>query len=71
MKLSQLFDRLKEEEEEQFDEERKEIRPVYYLQSQSGNLAGEYSTLMEDVGTEGPSWAREALGKSRFLLASA
>ncbi|GAA5975242.1 hypothetical protein JCM5350_000202 [Sporobolomyces pararoseus] len=64
MKLSQLFDRLKEEEAEQFDEERKEIRPVYYLQSQSGNLAGEYSSLMNDVGTEGPSWAREALGQS-------
>ncbi|GAA5967768.1 hypothetical protein JCM3765_001434 [Sporobolomyces pararoseus] len=61
MKLSQLFDRLKEEEEEQ---NRKQPRPVYYLQSQSGNLTGEYSPLLDDVGSEGPSWAREAFGQS-------
>jgi hypothetical protein len=36
--------------------------PVYYLQSQNGNLGGEYEVLLEDVGAEGPSFAREVFG---------
>jgi len=38
--------------------------PVHYLQSQNGNLADEYKPLLDDVGIEGPAWAREAFGES-------
>lgn len=37
--------------------------PVYYLQSQNGNLGGEYEALLKDVGAEGPSFARQFFGE--------
>ncbi|KAM0746507.1 Clavaminate synthase-like protein [Meredithblackwellia eburnea MCA 4105] len=39
--------------------------PVYYLQSQNGNLSqeGELHPLLEDVGLSGPSWAAEVFGE--------
>ncbi|ORY91719.1 cupin-like domain-domain-containing protein [Leucosporidium creatinivorum] len=37
--------------------------PVYYLQSQNGNLGGEYEALLRDVGAEGPSFAREVFAQ--------
>ncbi|KAK4055748.1 hypothetical protein OIV83_000295 [Microbotryomycetes sp. JL201] len=36
--------------------------PVYYLQSQNGNLSDEYESLRQDVGSDGPSFARRVFG---------
>ncbi|GAA5841377.1 hypothetical protein JCM9279_000631 [Rhodotorula babjevae] len=58
MPLSSLLDRLHEEEG---DDEA--TSPVFYLQSQNGNLAGEYEPLRDDVG-EGPAFAREVFGQA-------
>lgn len=44
--------------------------PVYYLQSQNGNLGGEYEALLKDVGAEGPSFAREVFGVLDFFTHS-
>ncbi|BGP15044.1 hypothetical protein JCM10213v2_002999 [Rhodosporidiobolus nylandii] len=60
MPLSRLFSHLKAEEG---DTNSESTSPVYYLQSQNGNLAEEYSALREDVGDEGPEWAREVFGE--------
>lgn len=38
------------------------LNPVYYLQSQNGNLGGEFEALRDDVGEQGPSFAREVFG---------
>ncbi|GAA6063950.1 hypothetical protein JCM10212_004905 [Sporobolomyces blumeae] len=59
MPLSQLFEHLKDESRSDARSE----RPVYYLQTQNGNLSNEYSALLEDVGLEGPAWAREVFGE--------
>jgi hypothetical protein len=68
MKLSELFSKLKEEEEQG---EANPNRPVYYLQTQNGNLSeGEYAPLLDDVGLEGPSWVREAFGESSLASTS-
>ncbi|GAA6004875.1 hypothetical protein JCM11491_002264 [Sporobolomyces phaffii] len=61
MTMSDLFERLRRNDEEDDVEGR---GPVWYAQSQSGNLSDEYAPLLDDVGTEGPVWAREALGES-------
>lgn len=37
--------------------------PVYYLQSQNGNLGGELEPLVADVGTDGPAWASGVFGQ--------
>ncbi|BGO98541.1 hypothetical protein NBRC10513v2_002935 [Rhodotorula toruloides] len=55
MPLESLFARLHEGEETREG-------PVYYLQSQNGNLAEEYAVLQDDVGTDGPAFAREVFG---------
>lgn len=71
--MEQLFSQLRHEDEARTggDKEEDEAaqRPVFYLQSQNGNLSstGEYASLLNDVGSEGPSWAREAFGKHRHL----
>ena len=64
MPISQLLSHLREEVSKPSD------RPVHYLQSQNGNLAEEYKPLLDDVGIEGPAWAREAFGESRTQLLS-
>ena len=58
MTLSTLLDRLHEEEGEL-----ESTTPVFYLQSQNGNLADEYEPLQDDVGA-GPAFAREVFGAS-------
>ncbi|BGO90725.1 hypothetical protein NBRC10512_000665 [Rhodotorula toruloides] len=55
MSLGSLFSKLSEDKETQ-------MGPVYYLQSQNGNLAEEYAVLQKDVGTDGPAFAREVFG---------
>ena len=62
--ISRLFSHLREEVSKPSD------RPVHYLQSQNGNLADEYKPLLDDVGIEGPFWAREAFGESPLPLLS-
>ncbi|SGY80373.1 BQ5605_C008g05370 [Microbotryum silenes-dioicae] len=39
-------------------------KPVYYLQSQNGNLQPnqDLEVLLEDVGEKGPEWARQSFG---------
>ncbi|GAA5822047.1 hypothetical protein JCM11251_004839 [Rhodosporidiobolus azoricus] len=61
MPLSKLFAKLKEEED---DVEGKARSPVYYLQTQNGNLQDEYEGLQGDVGMDGPEWAREVFGEA-------
>lgn len=39
-------------------------KPVYYLQSQNGNLGGDLEPLVADVGTDGPEWAQGVFGSS-------
>ncbi|GAA5904713.1 hypothetical protein JCM6882_008354 [Rhodosporidiobolus microsporus] len=60
MPLSQLFSKLREEEG---DVRGEATSPVFYLQTQNGNLGDEYVGLQEDVGMEGPAWAREVFGE--------
>ncbi|KAK4056539.1 hypothetical protein OIO90_002386 [Microbotryomycetes sp. JL221] len=36
--------------------------PTHYLQSQNDNLGEEYEALREDVGTQGPAFARQIFG---------
>ncbi|GAA5844672.1 hypothetical protein JCM5353_001495, partial [Sporobolomyces roseus] len=60
MPLSKLFSHLQAEEAMGSETS---SRPVHYLQSQNGNLADEYKPLLDDVGIEGPAWAREAFGQ--------
>ncbi|GAA5986594.1 hypothetical protein JCM10908_003817 [Rhodotorula pacifica] len=38
--------------------------PVYYLQSQNGNMADEYTALADDAGRDGPAFAREYFGEA-------
>ncbi|CEQ40537.1 SPOSA6832_02173, partial [Sporobolomyces salmonicolor] len=64
MSLSALFSRLAAEQA--LADPPSSTEPVYYLQSQNGNLADEYLPLLEDVGLDGPAWAREAFGASSF-----
>ncbi|GAA5971832.1 hypothetical protein JCM11641_001532 [Rhodosporidiobolus odoratus] len=61
MPLSRLFSLLKAEET---DPQNESTDPVYYLQSQNGNLAEEYASLRADVGEDGPEWAIEVFGES-------
>lgn len=63
--LSSFFQHLKEEEAA--SETEREGMPVLYLQSQNGNMAGEFESLRGDVGGEGPAWAREVFGAFPFL----
>ncbi|GAA5927617.1 cupin-like domain-containing protein [Sporobolomyces koalae] len=58
MPFSNLLSNLQEEQDTT-----NPTSPVFYLQSQNGNLADEYAPLLEDVGTEGPAWARDAFGQ--------
>lgn len=67
MPISRLFYHLREEKA---TEPERSDRPVHYLQSQNGNLADEYKPLLDDVGIEGPAWAREAFGESLSQLLS-
>ncbi|GAA6004965.1 hypothetical protein JCM10207_008465 [Rhodosporidiobolus poonsookiae] len=60
MPLSRLFSILKAEEDDVHDQSKD---PVYYLQSQNGNLADEYVDLRVDVGEDGPRWAKEVFGE--------
>ncbi|GAA5940842.1 hypothetical protein JCM1841_003443 [Sporobolomyces salmonicolor] len=62
MTLSALFSRLAAEQA--LADPSSSTEPVYYLQSQNGNLADEYLPLLEDVGLDGPAWAREAFGEA-------
>ncbi|GAA5869855.1 hypothetical protein JCM1840_007655 [Sporobolomyces johnsonii] len=62
MTLSDLFSRLAAEQA--LADPSSSSEPVYYLQSQNGNLADEYLPLLEDVGRDGPAWAREAFGEA-------
>ncbi|GAA6037845.1 hypothetical protein JCM8097_005067 [Rhodosporidiobolus ruineniae] len=61
MPLSRLLSLLKEEQD---DVNGVATTPVYYLQSQNGNLADEYVELRADVGEDGPEWAREVFGEA-------
>ncbi|GAA5854601.1 hypothetical protein JCM8547_004904 [Rhodosporidiobolus lusitaniae] len=63
MTLKAFFKHLEEEEEEDEDKTGEE-KPVFYLQSQDGNMGKEFEALREDVGAEGPSWAREVFGEA-------
>ncbi|SCZ98234.1 BZ3500_MvSof-1268-A1-R1_Chr7-1g09066 [Microbotryum saponariae] len=60
MNLASLFDHLNTptNPESEFP------TPVYYLQSQNGNLQPnqDLELLLEDVGEEGPEWARQSFG---------
>ncbi|BGP23844.1 phospholipase A2 [Rhodotorula toruloides] len=55
MPLEALLAKLREDEQTR-------AGPVHYLQSQNGNLGEEYAILQEDVGTDGPAFAREVFG---------
>lgn len=55
MSLDALFAKLRTGEETA-------TGPVYYLQSQNGNLGEEYAVLQKDVGMDGPAFAREVFG---------
>ncbi|BGP39058.1 hypothetical protein JCM10449v2_002996 [Rhodotorula kratochvilovae] len=58
MTISTLFAHLREEQDDPSS-----TAPVFYLQSQNGNLADEYEALQDDVGREGPAFAREVFGQ--------
>ncbi|GJN89789.1 hypothetical protein Rhopal_002778-T1 [Rhodotorula paludigena] len=54
LRLSELLGKLREEQDEPTT-----TAPVYYVQTQNGNLDAEYLALLDDVGRDGPSFARE------------
>ncbi|KAM0788701.1 hypothetical protein ACM66B_002797 [Microbotryomycetes sp. NB124-2] len=56
MTMRQLFTKLDP------PHERLDSGPVYYLQSQNGNLGDEYQALRDDVGKDGPEFARRVFG---------
>ncbi|GAA6046352.1 hypothetical protein JCM3770_004878 [Rhodotorula araucariae] len=58
MTITTLLERLGEEQDDPSS-----TAPVFYLQSQNGNLADEYEALQDDVGREGPAFAREVFGQ--------
>lgn len=57
LRLSELLGKLREEQDEPTT-----TAPVYYVQTQNGNLDAEYLALLDDVGRDGPSFAREVFG---------